>query len=140
MAIEFFPYISFRGNGRKAFAYYQSIFGGDLHLESYPEVAQGEDNPFPFTPPKDALAHGLLDAGAVRITGGDGIGESLPSLESNVYSFMLQCETVAEAEELIAKFLESGSTVLMPFMKAPWGSHYGQVKDPFGVMWAFHAE
>lgn len=140
MAKDFFPYISFRGNGRKAFAYYQSIFGGELHLQDYPEVGEGQENPFPFTPPEGALAHGLLDAGWIRITGGDGIGESLPSLESEVYSFMIQCETVAEAEELIAKFLQSESSVKMPFMKAPWGSHYGQILDPFGVMWAFHAE
>ncbi len=25
----------------------------------------------------------------------------------------------------------------MPFALAPWGDHYGQVKDCFGVMFAF---
>lgn len=28
----------------------------------------------------------------------------------------------------------------MPFEKAPWGGHYGQVKDKFGVLWAFSVE
>lgn len=140
MATDFFPYITFPGNGREALTYYQSIFGGELHLQDYPEVADDQPNPFPFTPPKDALAHGLLDAGWLRITGGDGIGDQLPALDNEVYSFMIQCSTVAEAEGLISKFLASGATQAMPFAKAPWGSHYGQVKDPFGVLWAFNAE
>lgn len=140
MTFQFFPYISFPGNGREALTYYQSIFGGDLHMESYPDVAQGEDNPFPFTPPADALAHGLLDADTVKITGGDGIGEKLAKLDNDVYSFMLQFDDVEEARELIAKFTDTGASVAMPFAKAPWGSYYGQVKDKFGILWAFHAE
>lgn len=140
MTYQFFPYISFPGNGREALTYYQSIFGGELYLQDYPDVATSEDNPFPFTPPENALAHGLLDAGTVKITGGDGIGEKLAKLDNDVYSFMIQVDNVDEARELISRFVETGASVAMSFEKAPWGSYYGQVKDKFGILWAFNAE
>lgn len=30
----------------------------------------------------------------------------------------------------------SEAEISMPFELAPWGDHYGQVTDRFGVMWA----
>ena len=47
--------------------------------------------------------------------------------------------SAAEAEELIGRFTAAGGEVSMPFEKAPWGDHYGQVTDRFGVLWAFNA-
>lgn len=35
------------------------------------------------------------------------------------------------------KPVEAGGTVQMPFEPAPWGGHYGQVFDKFGIMWSF---
>lgn len=32
-----------------------------------------------------------------------------------------------------------GGTVNMPFEKAPWGDHFGQVTDRFGISWMFNA-
>lgn len=33
--------------------------------------------------------------------------------------------------------MDGGGEINVPFELAPWGSYYGQVFDPFGVMWSF---
>jgi PhnB protein len=35
--------------------------------------------------------------------------------------------------------LSEGGSVDMPFEQAPWGDHFGQLKDRFGVQWMFNA-
>nr|WP_040428280.1 glyoxalase/bleomycin resistance/extradiol dioxygenase family protein [Corynebacterium ulceribovis] len=135
MAIRFSPYISFPGNAREAMTYYQDMFGGELNFDSY----DGMEDMLPFTPPKDAVAHAELVADGVIINGGDAMGETLPPLKSDVYSFLLSFDSVEEATAVWEKFVQSGAAVAMPFEMAPWGQPYGQIKDRFDVLWAFSA-
>lgn len=133
---SFSPYMSFPGNAAEAFAYYHGVFGGSLDLMKYGDT---DTSGFPFTPPPDAVAHAQLDGGLVTLAGGDGFDDDT-QLKSNVYSFLIGLESVAEAESLITTLTERGSTIAMPFALAPWGDHYGQVLDPFGVLWALVVE
>lgn len=136
-APQFSPYISFPGNAAAAFEQYRELFGGELEIMTYDQF--GDLSGFPFTPPPGAVAHAQLHGGLVTLAGGDGIappGEELPPLGSNVYSFLIGLDAVDEAEALIEKVTAAGGSVAMPFELAPWGDHYGQVKDQFGVLWA----
>jgi predicted 3-demethylubiquinone-9 3-methyltransferase (glyoxalase superfamily) len=49
-------------------------------------------------------------------------------------SFYVSCETVAEVEDIWAKFMEWG-TVMMPLDTYPWSEKYGWLKDRFGMTW-----
>lgn len=136
MSVQFIPYLSFPGNAAEVFRFYHQIFGGELEVMTYGEMPM---EGLPFEPPAGAVAHATLHSGTVHLAGGDAMGPDAPGLSSDVYSFMLQLDSVAEAEELIGRFTAAGGQVAMPFEKAPWGDHYGQVTDPFGVLWAFNA-
>lgn len=136
MSARFIPYISFPGNAAEVFRFYHGIFGGELEVTTYGEMPM---EGLPFDPPADAVAHATLNSGTVSLAGGDAMGPDSPGLASDVYSFMLQFDSVAEAEEIIGRFTAAGGEVSMPFGKAPWGDHYGQVTDRFGVLWAFNA-
>lgn len=68
------------------------------------------------------------------------MGEDTPSLQSDVYSLLLTPGSVEKAEALIEKFTSTGAEAAMPFEPSPWGPHYGQVRDRFGVLWAFDVE
>jgi PhnB protein len=35
--------------------------------------------------------------------------------------------------------VQAGCTVVMPLQVMFWGDRYGQLRDPFGVMWAMNA-
>ncbi|MFC0673652.1 VOC family protein [Brachybacterium hainanense] len=136
-APQFSPYISFPGNAAEAFSYYHEIFGGELDIMKYDDFP--DLSGFPFAPPAGAVAHAQLHGGLVTLAGGDGIstdGSELPAITNDVYSFLIGLDTVEDAHALIEKLTASGASISMPFELAPWGDHYGQVTDRFGVMWA----
>ncbi|WP_370239935.1 VOC family protein [Brachybacterium sp. EE-P12] len=75
----------------------------------------------------------------MTVSGGDAIagpGEELPPLGSEVYSFLVGLDEVEAARSLIARIAEAGGKATMPFGLAPWGDHYGEVRDRFGVKFA----
>lgn len=126
------PYITFPGNAAEAMSYYEEVFGGTLDLMTY------GDNPMegmPFTPPPESVAHAQLQGGLLTLAGGDNIEENPQPLDGSAYSLMVMPGSVADAEALIATLTSTGASVEMPFAQAPWGDHYGQVKDRFGVLW-----
>lgn len=140
-APQFSPYISFPGTAQAAFEHYRELFGGELEImlyEQFPDLSG-----FPFTPPPGSVAHAQLHGGLVTLAGGDGIappGEELPPLSSEVYSFLIGLDEVVDARALIERIVAADGRVAMPFELAPWGDHYGQVVDRFGVMWALVVE
>ncbi|AGS35762.1 hypothetical protein B841_11450 [Corynebacterium maris DSM 45190] len=128
-----YTYLSFPGTGAEALTYYQYIFGGELELTTYGELTGA----FPFDPPADALAHGTLVADGLSLAGGDDVlTPTADALDSHAYSFLLNYATVAEAENMLAKFTASGADLTMPLAPVAWGAHYGQVTDRYGVLWA----
>ena len=134
MTVRLHPYLAFPGNGAEVMAYYKDIFGGSLTVVKYGDFPMD----LPFTPPTGALAHAHLDSDGVQIAGGDAMcDEHAESLESTNYSFLLDVDSVDEATALIENFASTGGQVAMPFDTAPWGGHYGQIKDKYGVLWAF---
>lgn len=128
----FSPYLNFPMNGEEMLRYYQSVFGGELDLRGYtPDVAEAIGMPVP----EGALAHGMLHGGLVTIAGGDAIFGEPQELRGAPFGFMLQRDSVDDARALIDRLVSDGGTAEMPFDKAPWGDHYGQAKDRFGVLW-----
>ncbi|MDO5669362.1 MAG: VOC family protein [Corynebacterium sp.] len=136
MSMQFSANISFPGTAAQAFRHYESIFGGELELLIYGDMPM---EGLPFDPPADAVAHATLISDTLSLAGGDAMEPDALSLRSDVYSLLLQFDSVAEAEDIIDKFLAGGAEVEMPFEQAPWGDHYGQVRDQFGVLWMINA-
>lgn len=131
------PYLTFPGNGAEVLEHWRDLFGGELEVQLYGDLP--DLSGFPFAPPPGAVAHGTLTGGLLTVSGGDGIadaGQELPPLGSDVYSFLIGLDSVEEARALIAKVTGAGGKLAMPFELAPWGDHYGQVLDRFGVMFA----
>lgn len=114
------------------------MFGGTLHLLQYRDAPMGE---LPFAPDPQAVAHAHLDLPGGVITGGDSVGgDDTYPVTGTAYSLLYSCEDLDSAREVIAKILAAGGKENLPFEKAPWGAHYGQVFDPFGVLWAFNVD
>ncbi|WP_080795667.1 VOC family protein [Corynebacterium pacaense] len=129
-------YVAFNGYTAQVLRHWHEVFGGELEILTYRDVpTEG----FPFEPPEDAVAHGVLTLPGGLISGGDSLGEELP-VRDTAYSLLYNAESVEGARELIAKLSAAGGTEGMPFEQAPWGGWYGQVFDRFGVMWSFSAE
>lgn len=123
--------IQFPGNAAAAFTFYQQVFGGELAIMRYQDFPPMD---MPITPPGDAVAHADLTTTGFKLVGGDAVGDML-ALSPSPYSIMLGLDSLEDARALIDKLLVDGGALDMPFELAPWGDHYGQVTDQFGVRW-----
>ncbi len=126
---EFHPYISFPGNGKQAFDFYQSIFGGELQAMYYDDFSQEAAQQFPFELPTGKLAHATLRGGMIALSGGDAIEQQPAALTSDVYSFLLYCKSLEQAQEIADSLAQADGKVIAPVELAPWGQYYGQVRD-----------
>lgn len=43
---------------------------------------------------------------------------------------------VTGIDETFQRAVDAGCEVVLPVQKMFWGDRYGQVRDPFGVLWA----
>lgn len=126
-------YIAFPGNTAEAMEHWHNVFGGELQITRYGDMAL-ED--MPFEPDPSAVAHAVLTLPAGEIAGSDVMDEKTYPLRDTAYSLLYTTETPAEAREIFQKLLDGGGSVGMPLETAAWGDLYGQVFDRFGVMWA----
>lgn len=129
-------YITLPGNAAEAFRHWHAVFGGELEIITY---GQMQLEGLPFDPPADAVAHAVLHLEGGDIAGGDSIGELQGAypLRDTAYSLLCTETDLERARELSAGLVEAGGSENMPIMRAPWGDHYGQTFDRFGVMWSF---
>lgn len=131
-------YFALPGNTAEAMEFWHSVFGGELSITRYGDMAlEG----LPFEPDPNAVAHSTLKLPAGEIAGSDVMDtENEYPIRDTAYSMLYTTETQDEARELFQKMLDGGGTVGMPLEVAPWGDLYGQVFDRFGVMWSFSCE
>lgn len=130
-------YIAYEGVGstKTAFEHYRDIFGGELKVLTYGDMPPMEG--MPFTPDPNSVAHATLELPGGTIAGGDAMPGESYAVKDTVYSMLYTLDDVEEARGYIQKMVDGGGSINMPFEPAPWGGHYGQVFDKFGVMWSF---
>jgi len=131
-------YIAFLGNSKEAFEYYHDVFGGELNLVTYGDMPPMEG--MPFEPDPNSVAHATLTLPGGVIAGGDAMPGEDYTVQGSIYSLLYSLDDVEEARRLIQRLADDGGSIQMPFEPSPWGSHYGQAFDKFGVFWAFDVE
>lgn len=127
------PYLNFNGNTEKAFKFYQSVFGGELQITRFKDMA---DNMGATGEDLDKIANIVLPLIGDTVLMGtdilDSMGQKLTI--SNIFSITLEVDSADEAEELFNKLSDSGE-VQMPLMETEWAEKYGALTDKFGVHW-----
>ncbi|WP_309147193.1 VOC family protein [Paenibacillus illinoisensis] len=106
--------------------YIQSLGGEILFLTTFGET--------PGTPEamKDKVMHlAITIAGANTIMMADSFE---PVNYTRSISISLSFDDVSEATTAYAKLSEGGE-MKYPFAPQPWGAHYGELVDKFGVTW-----
>ncbi len=128
-------YLSFVGNAREAFEHYRDVFGGELEIITYGDMPMPG---MPFEPDPRWVAHGVLTLPGGTIAGGDMPPGGDYAVRDTIYSMLYTVDSVDEARRMIDQLVAAGGELAMPFELAPWGDHYGQVFDKYGVMWALN--
>jgi PhnB protein len=133
-------YLNFSGNTEEAFAFYQSVFGGDFIARIlYRDMPMGD-----MTPAEDDLdkiAHISLPISKDLILMGSDMTESMGQkvvFGNNSYIF-LALDSKEEVDHYFYKLVANG-TVEMALGDVPWGSYFGSLWDQYGVGWILEYE
>lgn len=118
------PYLSFDG-ASEASAFYQKAFGAT-------EVARmpGQDGK------RLMHCHLVINGGAFMIA--DNFPEMGMGAVQRSASYTMQL-VVEDGDAWWSRAIAAGCTEKLPFAVAPWGDKYGQLTDPFGVVWAINS-
>jgi PhnB protein len=116
------PYLQV-SNASEASAFYQRAFGA-IEVYRVPGDEQG----------RTMHIHLYINYGSLMLS--DPFPEFGHPLEKpQAFTLNLQ---VADIDMWWERALAAGVEVVLPLQEMFWGARYGQVRDPFGVMWAFN--
>ena len=123
------PYLNFRNNTREVMAFYQTVFGGKLDMNTFKEFNVSHD---PME--DDKIMHAMLETDNGMTLMAADVPNSMDLKVGTNISITLS----GDNEEELTRFynmLSAGGTVVEPLAKAPWGDSFGMVVDKFGINW-----
>lgn len=128
-------YLTFDGQAREAFTFYQQVLGGTLETMTFAQAPDADQFPAEY---RDRVMHTCLTLGdhclmASDTLPGDFCGGA-PYEGIKGCSISLHPESVAEGERLF-NGLSEGGQVVMPMEKTFWAERFGMFTDRFGVSW-----
>ena len=130
MASRLNPYLNFDGNARQALEFYQSVFGGDLNLNTFADFGA------PGTPDADRIMHGQLETDAGYTIMAADVTSDMEYHPVSAASVSLSGEGPdADALRGYWEKLSAGGMTTMPMEKQAWGDEFGMCVDKFGVPW-----
>ncbi|PFG44415.1 PhnB protein [Isoptericola jiangsuensis] len=129
------PYLSFQGKAREALEFYRSFLGGEVEISTYGSMPGMTDDPAE----QDLVMHGQLetDHGLTLMAADNPSSMPYVAPSSGVTVALTGGPDDLEYVQAAVTALSDGATDVMPFEKAPWGDHYGQLTDRYGVSWMF---
>lgn len=130
MSIVVTPHLNFRGDARRALEFYQAVFGGELTIITYGEMAAD-----PTMDDAELVVWGQIASNAgFRVMAHD-VYPHLP-WDQGHNPFFVSVRGTDEAE--LRRYwdgLAGGAVVAQPYGPSAWSPAYGQLTDRFGVTW-----
>jgi PhnB protein len=129
------PHINFNGNAEEAFAFYQSVFGGEFaKVIRFKDIASSE---FPVAEKEEnKIMHIALPIGKSNMLMGNDVPESMGKTNENENrsKIVIITESKEEADKLF-NGLSAGGQIEGPVGDSPWGSYFGCFRDKYGIEW-----
>ncbi|MHA7987634.1 VOC family protein [Rathayibacter sp. CAU 1779] len=129
MSVILNPYLSFRDNARQAMEFYQTVFGGDLTVNTFRDFHMSENES-----ELDKVMHAQLTApGGITLMGAD-----TPDRMEYTPGGAITVSLSGDDEPTLRRYwdgLSQGATITEPLAQAPWGDWFGMLVDRFGVAW-----
>lgn len=133
------PYLYFNGNCEEAFTFYKSVFKTEFkYLGRYKDVPQADQKL--FSEMEEKIMHVTLPISEeTALMGADSSALFKQGETLNTFSLSLNTDKKEEADRLF-NCLAEGGTIILAMNETFWGSYYGIVKDPFGIIWKISHE
>lgn len=129
MISQFHPHLYFETQCRDAMTHYQTVFGGELQINTFGEIGM-EGDPDKVLGASLSTPSGLvLTAGDVTVGSPAGTGGSISISGDDEATLRGWFDALAE-----------GGEVHMPLQRQMWGETFGQCADRFGITWLLNVE
>lgn len=128
------PYLTFGGTARAAMELYQMVLGGDLDVKTFGDVGAEDDT-------ASLVMHAALQTeSGFTLFATDRTPQSAGEFGENGNIALTGSES-AELKSYWDRFVEAeGTQVVQDLTNTPWGSAFGMLRDPHGVLWLFDIE
>jgi PhnB protein len=128
MASRLNPYITFGDNCREAMEFYESVFGGQLTLNTFGDFGAADG------PDADKIMHAQLETDQGFTLMASDTAEGMETRSGSNISISLSGD---DAEQLRGYWdkLSGDGNVTMPLEKQMWGDEFGMCTDKFGIAW-----
>lgn len=144
MSTTLTPYLSFDGNTREAFAFYEQALGAKIEtMMSYAEMPASaepvEGCGAGGLPSGDGIMHACLalPGGALLFAGDTPPGMPYEGVKGVMLA--LQYDSVDQAHSAFDA-LSQGGQVTMPMAQTFWARTFGMLTDRFGISWGINGE
>ncbi|WP_312343509.1 VOC family protein [Chryseobacterium binzhouense] len=129
-------YLTFNGNCRQAFEFYQSVFGGEIpYMGTFGDMPPVEGKEMPEEEKNKVMHVCLPISNETMLMGSDTGGEWASQFkEGNNYAISINTDTRDEADKLF-NGLSNGGNITMPMVDTFWGAYFGMFTDKFGINW-----
>ena len=126
------PYLSFRDTAKPAMEFYQTVFGGELTLNTFADFGASDD-----PAEMDNIMHGQLKTeSGFTLMGADTLAHEELTVGNNI-----TVSVSGDASDELRGYwdkLSDGAAIVQPLEAAPWGDTFGMLTDKFGIGWLFN--
>ncbi|OLF11555.1 hypothetical protein BLA60_11405 [Actinophytocola xinjiangensis] len=122
------PYLNFTGDARSAMEFYQSVFGGELTVNTFGQF--GDQNA--------AIADQVMHASLVTDNGFTLMASDTPPGMTHEPGNTITVSVSGDDADTLRGYwnkLADGATVNVALDKQMWGDEFGQLVDRYGVPW-----
>lgn len=129
------PYLSFNGQCKTAFEFYEKCLGGQIGgMMTYGESPMAAEAPPDW---QDKIIHAYLKVGEQELMGADMMPGHYGTPQG--FSVLLNVDSPEQAQQLFAALSENGQ-VQMPLEPTFWSQQFGMVTDRFGTPWMINCD
>ncbi|SDG49742.1 VOC family protein [Psychroflexus sediminis] len=127
-------YLSFEGNCKEAFNFYQSIFGGRIiNRQTYQDEILNVPEHY-----RDKLQHAELVGDGFHMMGNDTAPDATVTKGTKI-QMSIDLDDKDKGQEIFDALVKEGK-LLATYQKTSWGAHYGRLTDKYGVNWMINAK
>ncbi|GAA1734148.1 VOC family protein [Microbacterium paludicola] len=123
------PYLTFRDTARQAMEFYQSVFGGELEIETF-----GDSELDHHPDDADLVLHAVLETPDGMVLMASDTPSGVPYDGPGGHSVSISGDEEEDLSEWWEALSEGGS-ITLPLSEPDWGGLFGMCTDRFGVKW-----
>lgn len=123
------PYLMLVDQAREAMGYYQSVFGGELDVQTYSDMGMSAD---PSN--DDRVMHAQLEAPNGFMLMASDVPDGTPHQPGESVHIALSGDDEPELRRVFDA-LADGATIHEALTQAPWGDTFGALTDRYGISW-----